>query len=66
MLKNVKPIGITPNRVTEIPVESKELTAGQVKFEPAKKPRPIAAQRARRIGTCGGEYRHMGARVSAQ
>lgn len=40
MLKNIRPIGITPNRVTVIPVESKELKAGQVKFEPAKKPRP--------------------------
>ena len=40
MLKNIRPIGITPERVTVIPVESKELKAGETKKEKAKQPRP--------------------------
>lgn len=40
MLKNTRPIGITPNRVTVISIESKELASGEVRIEKAKKPRP--------------------------
>lgn len=40
MTPRPKPIGITTDRVTIIPVESKEMPRGATRFEKAKKPRP--------------------------
>lgn len=39
MLKNTRPIGVKPGRVTDILAESTELPPGQVRFEKAKQPR---------------------------